>query len=299
MADYFYSPNPLQRIKKAYPSLHLKEKKIADTILESSHQIIYLSVKELSKLCGAAESSIVRFCKLLGYAGYSELKLELAKSAFEAGSPLDNIPSYATLSATENNAEAITRSLLTDTVHLLESLPEQLNYNAIDTAAHAICNSSVFFLYGYIYSGQIALVFQERMKSLGIPTFLAWDHISMKQNSRLANTSSISLFLSHSGNSKDSVETAKYAKENGSKIIVLTTNKNAPLALLADVLILIPLSSHSLFRDYYPTELAFQMILAAICTSVSLQLKSHRQSHKKTEALELEILKEAILPMEQ
>lgn len=298
MTDYSYFKSPIQRMKEIYPSLHQKEKKIADTISSHSNQIGYLSIKELAKLCGTAESSVVRFCKLLGYTGYSEFKLELIKSSFTMSSFHQNAYTEAAAESSQDNAETITRRLLTDTVQLLNRLPEQLDYSAIEAAANAICSSSALFLYGYIYSGQIALVFQERMKALGIPTFLAWDHISMRQNSRLAGADSVSLFLSHSGASKDSVENARQVRENGSRILVLTTDANAPLARLADILILIPLSTDSLFRDYYPTELAFQMILAAICTDVSRQLKTSNLTLQKTEALELEILKNAILPLE-
>ena len=77
-----YNESPLVRIQNKYSSFHPKEKRIADYILKEADQIIYQSVKETAQQCGTSESSIVRFCKVIGYSGYSELKVEIAKAAF-------------------------------------------------------------------------------------------------------------------------------------------------------------------------------------------------------------------------
>lgn len=288
-----YNESPVLKIRSLYETLHIKEKKIADVILTDPNKVVYLSVKEMAQKCGTAESSIVRFCKLLGYSGYSELKLEIAKSAFETDSLEHRQEPDTDISL--NSTEGLTRRLFHDTAELFNRLPALMDCSALEAAAHAVAGAELLFVYGYIYSGQIAYVFHERMKALGIPTFLAWDHISMKQNSRLAGSGSVSLFISHSGASKDSVGNAKQAKENGSRLIVLTTDASSPLARLADIPLIITLPSNSVFEYYYPAELAFQAVLAAVSASAAIQ-KNSGPSREKTDRYTLEILRDAIMP---
>ena len=70
--------NCILLIQSMYPSFHRVEKKIADYILENSEEVVTLSISELAKNLEVAESSIVRFCKILHLGGFGELKLNLA-----------------------------------------------------------------------------------------------------------------------------------------------------------------------------------------------------------------------------
>ena len=40
----------------------------------------YLSISSLAKACGVAEATIFRFCRSLGFDGYNEMKIALAKA---------------------------------------------------------------------------------------------------------------------------------------------------------------------------------------------------------------------------
>lgn len=287
------SQNPLAKIESVYPNLYAKGQQIATVILKDPNKVVYQSIKELAEECGTSESSIVRFCKTIGYSGYNELKLELAKYTFEMGTVSELLseaqPSQSTI-------ENITREIFTSTSALLQKLLSTLDYSMIENAISAILEAKVLFINGYVYSGLIAFTFFERMKSLGIPSLIAWNSISMKQNSIMVDSSSVALFLSHSGASKDSVENAAECKKNGAKVIVLTTSDHSPLAKEADILLTIPLFSNSIFEYYFPTETAFQLVLDVIYSGISLRQKESLPTAQKTQELAYEILRNAIMP---
>lgn len=288
-----YSRNPLSKIKSVYPNLFAKGQQIATVILRDPNKVIYQSIKELATECGTSESSIVRFCKTLGYSGYNELKLELAKCNFEIEAYNDLISEEK---SSQSTIESITRDIFTNTSALLQKLPSVLDYSAIEHVISATMEAKLLLINGYIYSGQVAVLFCERIKSLGIPALLAWDALAMRQNSILVDSSSVALFLSHSGASKDSVENARQCKKNGAKIIVLTTSDHSPLAKEADILVTIPLFSNSVFEYYFPTEVAFQLVLDAIYSGISLRQKSSETTVQKTMELEYEMMRHAIIP---
>lgn len=288
-----YNQNPIDMIKEKYSQFHNKEKDIADTIIELSMNVVYLSVKELAKKCGTSESSIIRFCKMIGYSGYSELKIEIAKG---------HLTNAATLYEREtsdispkNTAEDIISIQLNSSSMLISQLLNHIKKQTLNAIAQHIASASLVFIYGYTYSGYIAYPFYERLKSLGIPSFIAWDHLSMKQNSIMAGQNTVSIFISHSGMSFDSVNNAAEAKKNGSKIICITTSQESPLAQLSDWRIIVPDGPDSLFKNYYSVEVAFQVILNIIYTRTATYY--HEIDNKdKSRQLEMEILKNGFVP---
>lgn len=281
---------PLEIIKKKYTEFHPKEKDIADKILSSPDNVIHKSIKEFSAECDSAESSIVRFCKLLGYSGFPELKLELAK----ASSAYTNVMNVlAPQSEQDITSSTSTINLINNTCMLLEKCKKELDFSLLDNAADIISKSKLFLIYGYLYSGTIAQTFTRRMVDMGIPAFLACDLISMKQNSLLAGSDTVSLFISHSGNNHYTLNSATQAKENGSKIIAITSDETSPLAELSDIAICLPVSGDQLFTMYYPTEFAFQLILASIENKLS---KNNTDSERmaRTKMLKLELIENAL-----
>ena len=72
--------NPYEIIRTNYPSYSKVFRVIADYILNHSDEVLKTNIHKLGRDLDIAESSIVRFCKALGYSGFSELKIRLAKS---------------------------------------------------------------------------------------------------------------------------------------------------------------------------------------------------------------------------
>ena len=68
----------LNAIKNRYPSLTAVEKRVADYIQHNRERICSMSVSEFSHKADVTKSAIVRCCKSLGFAGYTELKMSLA-----------------------------------------------------------------------------------------------------------------------------------------------------------------------------------------------------------------------------
>ncbi|MGZ4112901.1 MAG: MurR/RpiR family transcriptional regulator, partial [Tumebacillaceae bacterium] len=83
------STSGLGRIRAAYPGLSDKFQRIATHILEHPHDVLHLSISQLAEVTGCAEATIFRLCKQLGFRGYQDLKIALAKEVVEQ--PVQNI----------------------------------------------------------------------------------------------------------------------------------------------------------------------------------------------------------------
>ena len=62
---------------------------VADYLLQHAEDAQYLSISSLAKACGVAEATIFRFCRALGFDGYNEMKIALAKATATAAPAAD------------------------------------------------------------------------------------------------------------------------------------------------------------------------------------------------------------------
>ena len=57
---------------------------VADYLMQHAEDAQYLSISSLANECGVAEATIFRFCRSLGFQGYNEMKIALAKATATA-----------------------------------------------------------------------------------------------------------------------------------------------------------------------------------------------------------------------
>ena len=72
--------NVFEKINSEYYQLTSAEKKVADYAVIHQQKTQFMSISELAEEAGVAEATISRFCKRLGYKGYSAFKLAVANS---------------------------------------------------------------------------------------------------------------------------------------------------------------------------------------------------------------------------
>lgn len=73
--------NCLVQIKEAQKSYTSTEKIIAQYILEHTHEILNDSAQQLGEKSQTSAAAVIRFSKKLGYKGFSDLKISLARSS--------------------------------------------------------------------------------------------------------------------------------------------------------------------------------------------------------------------------
>src|SRR5687767_2049256 len=73
----------LIRIKSAIESFKPAERVVAEFVLANPEEVMHMSISEASQNVGVGESTIIRFCRVLGYKGYQDFKLRLAQDLVE------------------------------------------------------------------------------------------------------------------------------------------------------------------------------------------------------------------------
>ncbi len=77
-----------RRFYTARGDLTKNSQKIAEFIVDNPQEAQHMSITNLADACEISEASVSRFCKQMGYAGFSELKIALARALAKKKVPL-------------------------------------------------------------------------------------------------------------------------------------------------------------------------------------------------------------------
>lgn len=69
-----------KKIQKIYSKLTQSQKKVAEFIIDNPSKITLMSADQLAKASGVGEATVIRFARILGYKGYSDMKEEFQRA---------------------------------------------------------------------------------------------------------------------------------------------------------------------------------------------------------------------------
>ena len=217
------------KIKMQYENMGKAEKRVADWIMENRSDILPLSITELAEKSECSEATIVRFAKRLGFSGYQELKISIAR---ESSNSIIN----ANMSASDTAFE-IYEKVCNDIYCSLERTKKILDGSSLQIAAEKIMSANKIIVMGLGNSSAVALDASHKFLRAGFNSFAYTDnHMQMIACSHLA-VGDVAIGISHSGSSKDVIEALQIAKENGATTICITNEGKSPIVKYSDIVL--------------------------------------------------------------
>lgn len=225
------------RLQAAQPRLSRSTEKIAQLLLENPDLPVNLSIAELADRAGVSAPTITRFCKLIGYGGYVQLRVgaaaDLGRSAGQGG--VTGEPG-AMVNPSMSDQELL-RTFLATHVQALQASGDLVDMRDFRFAAGLIAESSQVDVYGVGGSSSVANGLSERLYQIGINA-RSWSdlHPGIMSASWL-DASSVAIGVSASGSTTGTVDMLTMARSVGAKTIAITSDPLSPLVGLADVVI--------------------------------------------------------------
>lgn len=226
---------------------------VADYLMQHAEDAQYLSISSLANECGVAEATIFRFCRSLGFQGYNEMKIALAKATATA------TPTAAKLEPGADTQLLITHAYNT-AVEALNGTRSMLDAEAIDRAATLLQRARQVYFFGQGGSQVLAGDIWARFSMLSTKFRTAGDSHMQAITASLMGPEDVILFISYSGCTRDMMDTLHLAKENGAKVILVTHYADAPGAVLADVVLLCGAKENPLDSGSIPAKLAMLFV---------------------------------------
>lgn len=217
------------QITVLYEKMGSAEKRIADWLIQNPGEIIPLSISELAEKCNCGEATIVRFARRLGFSGYQELKISIARDEGTA-----EISQEITR---EDSCIEIFNKVSNDIYCSLEMTKNCLDAKSLEKAAKAIMSARRVMIYGLGNSAAVAMDFQHKLMRIGINAVAFSDNHMQAISASHLTPQDVVIGISHSGSSKDIVDALKVAKEKGSTTITITNHGKSPILKQSDLVL--------------------------------------------------------------
>ncbi|QOR67235.1 MurR/RpiR family transcriptional regulator [Cytobacillus suaedae] len=269
------TPYCFTRIRAVYSKLSDKEKMVADYILEHPDKIIHSTISQIAENLEIADATVFRFCKRIGFKGYQAMKIALAS---EIVSPIKEIHDTIT---EEDDEATVVQKVFKSNIKTIEDTLQVIDPEQFKKAVCALINARKIEFYGSGGSGAIAMDGHHKFLRSGLLTSCYTDaHLQIMSASQLTEEDVV-VCISHSGMSKDIIESLEVAKSRGATTIAITSYSKTPLSKKADIT-LFTVSEETEFRsEALASRLAQLTIIDALYVNVSVKLKDQMQASLK------------------
>ena len=216
----------ISKLKAMYNTFSKSEKKIADFIINNPQRIIPLYITALADECETSEATIVRFARKIGFEGYQGLKLSIASDS-ELKPINENIKESDT-------AFEIFEKVCEDIYSSLEKTKKSINKEQLQKCCEILSRADNILIFGLGNSASVAIDAAHKMFRLGLNAHAYTDNHMQAIAATHKSENGVVIGISHSGHSKDIIESMKIAKENGATTIAITQNNKSPINKISD-----------------------------------------------------------------
>lgn len=223
----------LSSMSNQYNQLTKSGKKVANYIFDHKVETQYMSITSLAEECSVAEATIFRFCRILGFTGYNDFKLALAKS-------IGNETAAADLGKVlpQDSILGICQKLYAANVASITETMDFLDEKAVVLAVDLFLKSDHVYCFGQGGSLIMAMEAWGRFITVSSRFLCIQDSHMQAMAASLASPNDVVLFFSYSGATKDMLDVFHALKERECKIVLITHFAKSPGAMLADIVLL-------------------------------------------------------------
>ncbi|PLR73590.1 MurR/RpiR family transcriptional regulator [Bacillus sp. UMB0728] len=261
--------NPDVMITSIFQSLTKSEQKVAEVVRSHLKQAVYWSVSDLAEHAEVGETTVIRFCRKLGYRGYQDFKLAVAQNGTEAARQ-----EFGEVEDTDS-AYVLAQKVTAENSATLQNTLSLVDPDAMEESAREVIASNKVYLFGVGASGVMAQQAQYRFMRLGFNAESASDSHVIAMNCALAKKGDVVIGISTSGSTKDLVDAIEIAKRNGAFIICITNHMKSPITKYGDVALLTSGVEDPLHGGAFSSLISQMHVLDMLTRFIERQYKEH------------------------
>jgi|SRR5699024_5604665 len=243
------------------------EQKLHGYVVNNFEKIIYQSLTEIANACEVGEATALRFCRKLGYKGYQEFKLSIAREM-----------SYHEKT---NNDETYIEKVKNSTVKTIENTYQLVQSQSLQEAIDNIFYAQSVVVYGVSSSGIAGLDMQNRLMRIGLNIEAIIDPHNQMIRSNSVTEKTVVVAISLTGSTKDVVDAIQTSKKNGATIISITNYTESPLTEFSDIVLLTSAKENPLDSGSLTSKISQLYVIDLLCTGIFMKDYKHFEQTKR------------------
>ena len=270
------------KLRSLNPSLKGSEKKLVSYIIDNAESIIYQSLNEVALKSKVSEATVIRFSRKIGLKGFQDLKLHLSRDIV---SPVKSIHGDI---EEGDDAKTIISKVFSSEIQTLQDTMEILDIKEIKKTVRAIENADNVVFVGVGTSGPNTTDAYNKFIRLGLNCHCHTDSHLQVMAASLLKKGDVVIAVSHSGNTKDPIETLQVAKKHGAVTVAITNNSISPITSIADIVLNTASRETRLRSEAMASRIAQTAIIDSLYTI--LAMKNMKKTMEVQRAIEESIV---------
>lgn len=270
------SQDPLTRwlgsVQARSGGLAASEAKVVKLLLADPLFVGASTTTQVAARAGVSAPSVVRAARAIGFNGFADLKLEIARARGTA----EFFAPSETLTEDASTATVLETSIRTGT-DALTALGGALDLTSLDEAVSAVQRADQVLAFGAGPSATVAADTIFRLRALGARTSGIPDYESAMIAMRLLSTDDVVIAVSSTGRTASTLAIADAASSSGATLIAVTNYYDTPLTALADITLAIggaPLSTQMAAAG---SRLAQLVVIDALAAVIAIRNPDRRR----------------------
>lgn len=255
----------LNQLKENYESLTDGQKKVAKYFFEKHKSIAFMPAFEIGKEVNVSESTVIRLAQKLGYKGYADLQEMIQKEV-----TTDRILSQHEEISSIKEEQSLFKMLIAQDLANIQKMMSDLDEAMLEKAVNMISEAKNIYIIGNLSTYGIADFFAQWMNMVLRNTqLLVYEDRNYYTNLAKMNEETVLIPIIFPRYMKSTMETVKYARNKGTKIISITDSQLSPVYPYSDAILISPIRSN-INIDSYTATLS---LLTSMMRAVSIKLK--------------------------
>lgn len=236
------------------PALSPSERRVVDTLIADRSAAVDCTAQELAELAGVSRASVIRTAQTLGYDGYPQMRVALAREVALTAAREDSTGYDGVL---HHRLDQFARNLPRIMAVVTEESAGRF-VAALDRADRVVVVATGL-------SAPLGLDVAMRLGAAGRPAEFLLDTLAQQIAASNLAPGSACLVISGSGATQTSIEAAVAARESGADVLAATSFARAPLLEYATQALVVPPVNDS-FSDelFHSSRAALTLVLETL-----------------------------------
>ena len=261
----------LARVRAHLPSLQTADARVAQAILDQPTVVIYKSASELADLAGTSSATVVRCVQKIGFKGFHDFKLALAQE-------LSAIPVVSAAPADADPRTAVLAQVTAAGAESVRDAAALVDPDAFAASVAALASARRVLFLGVGTSAPLCQDAAYRFTTIGVAAEAPADVHVQHVHARLLGPEDVSVTVSHSGSTRESLEATRAAATAGATTIAITSFARSELTELVDHVILAGTRELSFRLEAMASRLAHLALLDSLLVAVALRDEARAQA---------------------
>lgn len=252
----------LLRLRERELSASPAERNVIAYVSAHPHEVVGLPVRGLADVTFSSPSSILRFCKRLGFAGYKEFQRELIAELALLGDKKDVALEDISM---DGSVERIVGKVMKSNVRTIEATARTLDYTVLERCAARLKRARAVNLFGIGASRLVAHDLAQKLMRVDKECHLYDDWHDQLLCAKNMHEGDMAIAFSYSGLTQEVLDcTAEAQRHNCPVVAVTKVDGSSKLATMADAVLGVAASEPLVRSGAMASRMAQLMVVDAL-----------------------------------